>query len=114
MISKKRLRNKKEIKSKSREIESLNRSNTSGLLSKKMQSRKSIKTNFHNQETAEDSDMKCCECWESDARTTKEDGGIECVSYRNWLQEFRSSYKNKCVDCGRKLLRGKNNMQKGI
>jgi len=52
------------MKSKSREIESVNSPNTSGLLGQKMQSRKSIKTNFHNQETAEDSERKCCECWE--------------------------------------------------
>ena len=63
-MSKKRVRSHKEMKSKSREIESVNSPNTSGLLGQKMQSRKSIKTNFHNQEIAEDSERKCCECWE--------------------------------------------------
>ena len=92
----------------------MNSPNTSGLLGQKMQSRKSIKTSFHIQETAEDSEMKCRECWENYTRTTKEDGGIERVSCRNWMHEFRSSYKDKCVDCGRKLPLEKNKMQKMI
>ena len=113
-MSRKRVRSKKEIKSESIEIENVNSPNTSGLVGQKMQSRKSIKSNFHNRETAEDSEMKCCEFWENYARTTKENGGIECLSCRNWLHECRPSYKDKCVDCGRKLLLEKTKMQKRI
>ena len=80
-----------------------------------MQRRKSVKAYFHNQETTEDSEMKCYECWENYGQTTKEDDGIESGSCRNWLHEFHSSYKDKWVDCSRKLLREKNiKMQKSI
>jgi len=61
-MSRKRVRSKEGIKSKIREIGSVNIPNTSGLLGQKIQSRKSIKTNFYNQRTAENSEMKCCEC----------------------------------------------------
>ena len=71
-MSRKRVRSEEEIKSNSREVESLNSPNISGLLGQKMQIRKSIRTNFHNQETAEDSEMKCCESWEKCTRTRKE------------------------------------------
>ena len=51
--------------------------------------------------------------WENYLQTIKEDDWIECVSYRNWLHDFRSPYKDKCVDYGKKLLREKNSkMQK--
>jgi hypothetical protein len=54
--------------------------------------------------------MKCCDFWENYLKATKEDDWIECESYRNWLHEFCSPYKEKRFDCGRKLLRQKNGM----
>jgi len=40
-------------------------------------------------------------------QTTTEDDWIECVSCRNWLRQFCSPYKDKCVECGIKLRREK-------
>ena len=45
-----------------------------------MQRNQSIKTDIHNQETADDSETKCCECWENYAQTTKENDWMKCVS----------------------------------
>jgi DNA-directed RNA polymerase subunit RPC12/RpoP len=79
-----------------------------------MQKKKTRKIDIHNRETYEESETKCCECWE-DYVKTKEDAWIECVSCRNWLHKVCSPYNDKCFDCGRKLLREKNSkMQKRI
>jgi hypothetical protein len=101
IISRKRERNKKDIKSKGREIENVNSPKTSGLQGEKMQKKNSIKTDIHNQEAAEDSEKKCCVCWENYVKTAEHDGWIECVSCRNLLHEFCSPYKDKCFGCGR-------------
>jgi len=50
---------------KSREIEIALSSNTSGFQGQIMQRKKSIKTDIHNQEKAEDCDRKFFECWEN-------------------------------------------------
>ena len=107
IISRKTERSKEDIKSKVRKIESLN-IKYSDLQGQKMQRKKTIKTDIHNQETSEVSETKCCECWENYMQTTTEDDWIECVSCRNWLLEFCSPYENKWVDCHRKLMRDKN------
>ena len=78
---------------------------TSGLQGQKMHKEQSIRTNIRNQETSEDSENKCCECWKNHMQTPKEDDWVEIVSCRNCLHSFRSPYKAKSVDCGRKLLR---------
>jgi hypothetical protein len=78
-----------------------------------MQKKNSLKQDIHNQEICEDSDTKFCECWEHYLHTAKDDDWTEYVSSRKWLHELCSPYKDKCVDCGRKLLRDKNSkMQK--
>jgi len=80
-----------------------------------MQRKNSITTDTHNQETAEDFDTNCCECWEDYVPTAKNDDWIEYVNCRNWLREFCSPCKHRCFDCGRKLLREKSSkMQKRI
>jgi hypothetical protein len=38
-----------------------------------MQKTKSINTRIHNQEASENSETKCCECWEDYLQTAKED-----------------------------------------
>jgi uncharacterized membrane protein YcgQ (UPF0703/DUF1980 family) len=88
----------------------VNITNTSGLQSgKTLKKKKSKEKESSNQKTPENSDTnKCCECWENYFRTTKEDDWIECVCCINWLHESCSQYKDKCVDCGRKLLREEN------
>jgi len=78
-----------------------------------MQKEQSIRTDLRNQETSEDSETECCECWENHLQTPKEDDWIECMSCRNCLQMFLSQYKAKCVDCGRKLLREKTKCRRG-
>jgi hypothetical protein len=50
---------------KSREIGSVISPNTSGLQGQKMQRKKSIKTDIHNQETAGDFERQFYECWEN-------------------------------------------------
>jgi len=45
-------------------MRSVNSSNTSGLQGQKIQKNMSIKTDIHNQEKSEDSEMKFSECWE--------------------------------------------------
>jgi hypothetical protein len=40
-------------------------------------------------------------------KRSNDDGWIECVSFRNWLHEFCSLYKDKCIDSGRILLQEK-------
>lgn len=92
------------MESKSREIESINIPRTSGSQGQKMQKEQSIRTNIRNQETSENSERKCCECWENHMQTPREDDWIDYMSCRNCLQNFRSPYKAKCVDCRRKLL----------
>jgi len=48
-------------------------------------------------------------------QTTKENDWMECVSCRNWLHDFCSPYKDRCVYCGRKLVRLKeSNTQKRV
>jgi hypothetical protein len=64
-MSRKSGRSKQEIKSKSSEIESVISPNTSGLQGQKMQKNKSLKTEIHNQERAEESETTCCECYEN-------------------------------------------------
>ena len=68
----------------------------------KMQRKKTMQTDIHNQKTAEDSDTRCCECWENYVQITKADNWIERVRWSSVL------HTNKCVECGRKLLRQKN------
>jgi hypothetical protein len=46
-------------------MESVKSSNTSGLIGQKMQKKELIKKDIHNQEAPEDSDRKCCACWEN-------------------------------------------------
>ena len=59
IISRKIERSKKEIKSRSRDVESVNRPNTSSVQRQKVQRKKSIKQIFiHNKETSEDSEKK--------------------------------------------------------
>jgi hypothetical protein len=53
-------------------------------------------------------------CWENNVQSVKEDGWVEYVSCRNWLHEFCFTYKDKCIDCGKKSLPEKNKMQKRI
>jgi hypothetical protein len=65
------------------------------------------KSDIHNQETAEETETKCCECWENYMQKTKKDGSIKFVSCRNSLQDLFPLHKDKCVDCIRKLLREK-------
>jgi len=50
------------IKSKSREIRSVNSPNTSYLQVQEIQIHKSIETVAHIQEASENRDKKCCEC----------------------------------------------------
>jgi hypothetical protein len=112
-VSRRSERSKEEIKSKSREIESVSSANTFGLQGQKTQKNKSIKTGIHNQEIAEDFETRCCECLNSYVQTTKEDDWIRCGSCRSLLHEFCYTYEDKRVDCGSKLLREKNSkMQK--
>ena len=73
----------------------INSSSTSGLQGQKMQKKKSIKTDIHYQETAEDSETRGCEWWENYVQTTKEEDWLECVSCRKWLHEFCSPYKRQ-------------------
>jgi hypothetical protein len=87
------------MKSKSREIESINIPHTSGLQGQKMHKEQSIRTNTRIQEMSGDSEKKCCECWENHMQTPKEDEWIDNMSYRNCLHNFHSLYKAKCVDC---------------
>jgi hypothetical protein len=58
-------RSKEERKLKGREIESVNNPNTSDLQGEEKQKNKSVKTDIHNQETAE---TKSFECWENRRR----------------------------------------------
>jgi hypothetical protein len=78
-----------------------------------MQKKQSIRTDIRNQETFEDSEKECCECWENHMHTTKEDGWTECVGCRNCPDKFCSPLTDKCVNCGRKLLRVKTNYRRG-
>lgn len=79
ILSRKSERYQEEINSKSREIEGVNSPNISGLQDQKMQEKKSIKPDIHTQETAKNSETKCCEYY---LPTTKEDDWIEYVSSR--------------------------------
>jgi hypothetical protein len=73
------------------------------------------KSYINNQETAEETEKKCRECWENQVQITKKDDWMEGVSCRNWLHDFFSLYKDKRVDCVRKLLQEKKSkMQKKI
>ena len=76
-------RSKKEINSKNKEIESVNSSNISVPQGQKMQRKESMKTDIHNQITAEESEKKCCECWEDYVHISKEDDWVKCESCRN-------------------------------
>jgi hypothetical protein len=71
-----------------KKTESVNSPNTSGLQGQKIQKKNSLEKDFPNQETSEDSDTKCCECWRNYLQTSKEDDWIKCVSCRNWLHDF--------------------------
>jgi hypothetical protein len=78
-----------------------------------MQRKYSIAIVIHNQDTAENYENKCCECWKNYFHTAKEDGWVENMSCGKWLRELCSPYNDKCVDCGRNLLREENSkMQK--
>lgn len=82
-------RSKEEIKSNGREIDGENRPNTSGLQDHKMQRKKSMKIDVHKSKTDEDSDTKCCECWENNVQIIKADNWIEYISHR----------ENGCTSC---------------
>jgi hypothetical protein len=44
---------------------------------------KEVGNSRYKQETSEDSENECCECWKNYMQITKEYGWIECVSCRN-------------------------------
>jgi len=114
MVSRKRVRSKKEIKSESRELESVNSSNISGLLCKKMQSRKSIKTNFHNQQTAEDSEMKCCECWETTREQRRKMAGSNVRAAETGCTSFVLHTKTNASTAEESYCERKTRCRKGI
>jgi len=68
-----------------------------------MQRKESIKINIHTQ-IAEDSEKKCCGCWENYVLTTKENDRIKCEICRNLLHKFSSAHKQKSFDGGRRFL----------
>ena len=77
------------------------------------QDRRIVKrTNTENKGSPVNSDSnRCCECWENYFLTKKKDDWIKCLNCAKWLHETCSPYKEKCVDCGRKLAREENMKQ---
>jgi hypothetical protein len=93
-----------------REIENVNSLKKSDIQGQKMEKYKSKQTGIHNQESLEDFERKCSECWKKYLQTANEEEWNECVSCRNCCPSFVLHTKTNVSagvddDCQRKTAK---------